>query len=153
MTDINPDPLPKALNDTVLLPGDAEASALDAAALFASGQAEQALDIVSHALTLNPDDRKARVLRARICLQRNDVDLAIEDLELLVCAPAAGASGLEMAEIWTVLGQSYLARKELVGAMLAVDVARKYEPAYPEAAHLSLSLEQAKAGFEDLKED
>ena len=153
MADIKPDPLPKAQDNTVLRPGDAEAHGPDAAALFASGQAGQTLDTLGHALTINPDDRNARLLRARIRLHGNDIDLAIEDLELLVCAPAAGASRLEMAEIWTVLGQSYLARKELVGAMLAVDVARKHEPAYPEAARLSLFLEQAKAEFEDLKED
>jgi hypothetical protein len=93
-----------------------------------------------------------RLLRARIRLHLNDIDLAIEDLEFLVCAPAALASRLEMAEIWTLLGQSYFARKELVGAMLAVEAAQKYERGYPAATHLSLSLKQAKADVEDLKE-
>ncbi len=153
MTNSTPNP-GSELEDEVALPtGDADADGRAAAALFKSGQVGQALDIVGHALTANPDSRQMRLLRARIRLHLNDIDLAIEDLEFLVCAPAASASGTEMAEIWTLLGQSYFARKELVGAMLAVEAAQKYEQGYPEATHLSLSLKQAKAEVEDLKED
>jgi Tfp pilus assembly protein PilF len=121
---------------------DIEELFLEGARILTLKQFDSALEIFNRVLEIDPNYIKALEARAVIYMQKNELELAQNDLEKAISIEP------ENARLYFRLGQIYYRKKDLDKALELFTKAIDLEPTYP-AAYMARSQVLREKGLEE----
>uniref|UniRef100_A0A7C4JRY3 Tetratricopeptide repeat protein n=1 Tax=Thermodesulfobacterium geofontis TaxID=1295609 RepID=A0A7C4JRY3_9BACT len=121
---------------------DIEELFLEGARILTLKQFDSALEIFNKVLEIDPNHIKALEARAVIYMQKNELELAQNDLERAISIEP------ENARLYFRLGQIYYRKKDLDKALELFTKAIDLEPTYP-AAYMARSQVLREKGLEE----
>ncbi|AEH22604.1 Tetratricopeptide TPR_1 repeat-containing protein [Thermodesulfobacterium geofontis OPF15] len=121
---------------------DIEELFLEGARILTLKQFDSALEIFNKVLEIDPNHIKALEARAVIYMQKNELELAQNDLEKAISIEP------ENARLYFRLGQIYYRKKDLDKALELFTKAIDLEPTYP-AAYMARSQVLREKGLEE----
>uniref|UniRef100_A0A7V5XHN1 Tetratricopeptide repeat protein n=1 Tax=Thermodesulfobacterium geofontis TaxID=1295609 RepID=A0A7V5XHN1_9BACT len=121
---------------------DIEELFLEGARILTLKQFDSALEIFNKVLEIDPNHIKALEARAVIYVQKNELELAQNDLEKAISIEP------ENARLYFRLGQIYYRKKDLDKALELFTKAIDLEPTYP-AAYMARSQVLREKGLEE----
>jgi Tfp pilus assembly protein PilF len=121
---------------------DIEELFLEGAKILTLKQFDSALEIFNKVLEIDPNHIKALEARAVIYMQKNELELAQNDLEKAISIEP------ENARLYFRLGQIYYRKKDLDKALELFTKAIDLEPTYP-AAYMARSQVLREKGLEE----